>query len=141
MEIKEFKLPAGWVVSEVKDKNTIIMEEDLALPKSLEEIPTHLKLKLSYLAVGDTAVPADTRDALAALNHLLVMRNIWWKILDWKPDWEKPDEKCCIVYKGSDVCVQQKTFESTILAFPTRNIRNQFLGAFGGLIEEAKSLI
>ena len=58
-----------------------------------------------------------------------------------KADWDKPDEKHCIVRKGEAADKQIKSFESCILAFPTYEVRDQFLDSFRDLIEEAKELL
>ena len=89
----------------------------------------------------DCLVPEERKDALAALNKLLILRDAWYKIIDWKPDWEKPDEKYCVTCKGYEISEQKKTFEHAILAFPTKRIRSRFMACFGDLIEEAKTLL
>ena len=86
-------------------------------------------------------LPRGLGKPMLALCQLLVCRNAWWKQLGWKPDWDKPDEKHCIVRKGEAADKQIKSFESCILAFPTYEIRNQFLETFRDLIEEAKELL
>ena len=78
---------------------------------------------------------------MLALCQLLICRNAWWKQLGWKPDWEKPEEKHCIVFKCDGVEKQVKTYESCILAFPKYEVRDKFLETFRDLIEEAKELL
>ena len=86
-------------------------------------------------------LPRGLGKPMLALCQLLVCRNAWWEQLGWKPDWEKPEEKHCIVFKCDGVEKQVKTYESCILAFPKYEVRDQFLDTFRDLIEEAKELL
>ena len=54
---------------------------------------------------------------LAAFQNLLVCRDAWWKVLDWKPDQDDGDE------------------EGLILIFPSDQIKEQFYETFGSQIE------
>ncbi len=156
MNEKELILPDDWEVKEVVDNKIIIREKEKELPKTWKDCFEELKDKESITDSSDIAMIRDSakawdknRDVLPAgmgkpmlaLCQLLICRNAWWRQLGWKPDWDKPDEKHCIVRKGEAADKQIKSFESCILAFPTYEVRDQFLDLFRDLIEEAKELL
>lgn len=137
MNTKELILPDGWEVKEVVDNKIIIREKEKALPKTWGEF---VRRSGEYNTITVLS-PGESDNAVRALGKLLICRNAWWKQLGWKPDWDKPDEKHCIVRKGEAADKQIKSFESCILAFPTYEVRDQFLDSFRDLIEEAKELL
>lgn len=137
MNTKELILPDGWEVKEVVDNKIIIREKEKALPKTWGEF---VRRSGEYNAITVLS-PGESDNAVRALGKLLICRNAWWKQLGWKPDWDKPDEKHCIVRKGEAADKQIKSFESCILAFPTYEVRDQFSDSFRDLIEEAKELL
>lgn len=138
MKEKEIILPDDWEVKEVKGNKIIIQEaKKNGLPKTYEDC-------LWVLGQNDiipVRIPCWAEKSMGALGKLLLCRDAWWKQLWWKPDWDKPDEKHCIVRKGEAADKQIKSFESCILAFPTYEVRDQFLDSFRDLIEEAKVLL
>ena len=152
MNTKELILPDDWEVKEVVGNKIIIKEKEMELPKTWKDCFEELKDKESITDSSDIAMIRDSakawdknRDVLPAgmgkpmlaLCQLLICRNAWWKQLGWKPDWSNPNEKHCITYKGNKI----KCYESCILAFPTAEVRDQFLDSFRDLIEEAKELL
>ena len=156
MKEKELILPDDWEVKEVVGNKIIIRKKEKELPKTWKDCFEELKDKESITDSSDIAMIRDSakawdknRDVLPAgmgkpmlaLCQLLICRNAWWKQLGWKPDWDKPDEKHCIVRKGEAADKQIKSFESCILAFPTFEVRDQFSDSFRDLIEEAKELL
>ena len=138
MNTKELILPDGWEVKEVVDNKIIIREKENELPKTWNECVCNSNMEHTTITVS---LPKENEDAVRALCKLLSCRNAWWERLGWKPDWDKPDEKHCIVRKGEVADKQIKSFESCILAFPTYEVRDQFLDSFRDLIEEAKELL
>ena len=157
MNNKELVLPEGWEIEKIID-NRIILRESNGIDrlKTWEECckalgkgevirpDSNIIEDVSLSNPWDTnqsALPEGFGRKVVALCQLLVCRNAWWKQLGWKPDWDMPDEKHCIVRKGEAADKQIKSFESCILAFPTYEIRDQFLNSFRDLIEEAKELI
>lgn len=139
MNTKELILPDDWEVKEVVDNKIILKEKKTELPKMWEECSK--AVGMTYYPSIDWNVPNENKAAIRALCKLLVCRNAWWKQLGWKPDWEKPDEKHCIVFKCDGIEKQVKTYEGCILAFPKYEIRDQFLDSFRDLIKEAKELL
>ena len=138
MNTKELILPDGWEVKEVKGNKIILGEKEKELPKTWNECVCNSNMEHTTITVS---LPKENEDAVRALCKLLSCRNAWWERLGWKPDWDKPDEKHCIVRKGEAADKQIKSFESCILAFPTYEVRDQFLDSFRDLIEEAKELL
>lgn len=138
MNTKELILPDDWEVKEVVGNKIIIKEKEKALPKTWNECVCNSNMEHTTITVS---LPKENEDAVRALCKLLSCRNAWWERLGWKPDWDKPDEKHCIVRKGEAADKQIKSFESCILAFPTYEVRDQFLDSFRDLIEEAKELL
>ena len=80
-------------------------------------------------------------NAIRSLCYLICARNVWWKQLGWKPDWNSSDGKWSIYNSNDDVRFGTFVNNNAILAFPTEEVRNQFYGAFKNLIEEAKELL
>ena len=137
METKELILPDGWEVKEVVGNKVIIKEKDKELPKTWHECFKPCEAEYLDSTSYSNAVPSNLKNPMLALCQLLICRNAWWKQLGWKPDWSNPNEKHCITYKGNKI----KCYESCILAFPTAEVRDQFLDSFRDLIEEAKELL
>lgn len=135
MKEKEIILPDDWEVKEVKGNKIIIQEaKKNGLPKTYEDC-------LWQNDIIPVRIPCWAEKSMGALGKLLLCRDAWLKSLVWTPNWEKPDEKHCIVYAGNLIEKQVKSYESCILAFPTYELRNQFLKTFRDLIEEAKELL
>lgn len=137
MKEKELILPDDWEVKEVVGNKIIIREKDKELPKTWHECFKPCEAEYLDSTSYSNAVPSNLKNPMLALCQLLICRNAWWKQLGWKPDWSNPNEKHCITYKGNKI----KCYESCILAFPTAEVRDQFLDSFRDLIEEAKELL
>ena len=160
MKEKELILPNDWEVKEVVGNKIIIKKKEKELPKTWkkcaiivnefelfnidsEVVDFNLNDPTMLLGKDDyRIVPKGLGNPMLALCQLLICRNAWWKQLGWKPEWKDTDEhKFCIgVIKGQfDTFTNEGT--SRILAFPTPEVRDQFLDSFRDLIEEAKELL
>lgn len=154
MNTKELILPDDWEVKEVVGNKIIIKEKEMELPKTWKDCFEELKDKESITDSSDIAMIRDSakawdknRDVLPAgmgkpmlaLCQLLICRNAWWKQLGWKPDLAV--KKYCITTKCDEVDKLERVQENRILAFPTPEVRDQFLDSFRDLIEEAKELL
>ena len=151
MNTKELILPDDWEVKKVVGNKIILGEKVKELPKTWEDCCKVLEEGESINSVSDikqvsfnnisefdkNLLPDGLGKSMLSLCQLLICRNAWWKQLGWKPDWSNPNEKHCITYKGNKI----KCYESCILAFPTAEVRDQFLDSFRDLIEEAKELL
>lgn len=155
METKEIILPDNWEVKEVQG-NKIIIEEKKALPgtwqdccKVLEEgeyvsgASEIKKIVFTNISESDkNLLPDDLGKPMLALCQLLICRNAWWKQLGWKPDWKNCSTvKYCIQTFSEKIDIATNRTGRAILAFPTTEIRGQFLESFRDLIEEAKELL
>ena len=165
MEVNEktMLVPDGWEFDRIDESGNIVLKEKKKeLPKTwlkclysigdaeyIEEDSEINKCNINdqsydgrlFDNCDHNLLPRGLGKPMLALCQLLICRNAWWKQLGWKPDWEKPEEKHCIVFKCDGVEKQVKTYESCILAFPKYEVRDKFLETFRDLIEEAKELL
>ena len=141
METKEIILPDGWEVKEVVGNKIRIGEKGKKeLPKTWGEC--NKGTAMSYYPSINWYVPNEHEVAIKALCKLLICRNAWWKQLGWKPDWKNCSTvKHCIQPFSEKIDKSTNRTGSVVLAFPTIEIRDQFLEIFRDLIEEAKELL
>ena len=108
------------------------------LPKTWNECVNRFG---EYITIT-TNPPKESTDAIRALCKLLTCRNAWWNQLGWKPDWKNCSTvKHCIQPFSEKIDKSTNRTGSVVLAFPTIEIRDQFLETFRDLIEEAKELL
>ena len=144
---KTITLPDGWEFDHLDERGNIVLKEKKKeLPKTWEECCGVLNIKLSNVLDDGIhyryAVPDNLRKPILALCQLLVCRNAWWKQLGWKPDWNNyHPSKHCIKTIRNEIEKYSSDMWNCILAFPTEDIRDQFLETFKDLIEEAKELL
>ena len=79
--------------------------------------------------------------AFLALGKLIQLRDAWWG--DWKPNWNDLDTKKYCISIDKEYQIYKVCYNACqkILAFPTAEMRDDFLEAFKDLIEEAKILL
>lgn len=160
---KTITVPDGWEFVHLDERGNIVLKEKKKeLPKTwlkclcsindvelIEEDSEVYKCNISELSddgrlFGDSdrnMLPQGLGKPMLALCQLLVCRNAWWKQLGWKPYWTDDKMKYCISYKANNKEKNSYWTVSRILAFPTPEVRDQFLDTFGDLIEEAKDLL
>ena len=139
MKTKEIIIPDDWEVKEVVGNKIIIGKADKKeLPKTWDECVDGFLGGYNAITV---LVLKENDKAVRALCQLLICRNAWWKVLNWKPDWKDEDVKYCITNALNRVRTTSNHENNRILAFPTEEIRDQFLKTFRDLIEEAKELL
>ena len=84
-------------------------------------------------------------EAFLAIMQLISLRQAW--IGDWKPDWSKEtahkNPKYCIVSTVSEGFSVEKCYNSWIpmLSFQTKEMAEDFMNCFKGLLNIAKPLI
>jgi hypothetical protein len=86
---------------------------------------------------------------IGKLARLIVSRNAYWELLNWKPDWTKDwlDEgegknlKYIICVVKDKIKLDTTYDKNTIFAFPTRLSRNVFYETFKNDLEEIKNLL
>lgn len=141
MKTKEIIFPEGWEVKEVTGNRIILMEKEKELPKTWDECHDLLECLPLCDECPENNIPVELTEPMQALYQLLICRNAWWKQLGWKPDWKDEEVKYCITNALSRVSTTSNYENNRILAFPTEEIRYQFLETFRDLIEEAKELL
>lgn len=81
----------------------------------------------------------ETAEAFLALMQLVQIRDCYNE--DWHPDWTDNVIKYVIQCNVDVIAKNVKYGEQSVLAFKTRELRDEFLENFRGLIEVAKPLI
>ena len=160
---KTMPIPDGWEFDRIDESGNIVLKEKKKeLPETWEECLKVVdkteyitndceiydgsieKLIKTFGGIADTdrnLLPRGLGKPMIALCQLLVCRNAWWQQLGWKPGWRSPEEKYCIYHSSDGVDWKNYTYDCKILAFPTAEVRDQFLDTFRDLIEEAKELL
>lgn len=80
-------------------------------------------------------------EAISALIQLKRLRDAWWKILNYQPNWTNNEEKYCIVLYNNEITFETRSCSNAFLAFPTQDICNQFFVYFSNLIQKAKPFL
>ena len=160
---KTMPVPDGWEFDRIDESGNIVLKEKkkelpntwlkcLKCVNDLELIDTGNNIeKWNFTTLDGNGyifgeaehhlLPRGLAGPMLALCQLLVCRNAWWQQLGWKPDWRSPEEKYCIYHSSDGVDWKNYTYDCRILAFPTAEVRDQFLETFKDLIEEAKELL
>ena len=153
METKEIDIPKGYKAKEIK-KGKIILEK-IYLPETWERCmevigraefirASNLKDDKGRIIINEfnkNVVPTGLTKPLLALCQLLICRNAWWKQLKWKPDLKSDDIMYVIRYYSGNISTDYTRYLNFVLAFPTKEVRDQFVDSFRDLIEEAKELL
>lgn len=162
-KIVELSIPEGWEFDEVKDGKIIIKEkvnesrlsttwiESAKILDNLEYIDTNSRIE-TYKArtmlsedmdsIDLNSLPRNMGKPMLALCQLLVCRNAWWKVLNWKPNWTNGNEpKYCISNYNGVIQSPTNFTVNRILCFPTKETRDRFYKTFKDLIEEAIELL
>lgn len=84
---------------------------------------------------------ADEAKAFCALGKLIQLRDAWWG--DWRPNWDNTNERKYVVSVVGDKVMGIFYSESKVytLAFPTEQMRDEFLDTFKDLIGQAKMFL
>ena len=77
--------------------------------------------------------------AFCVLGKLIQLRDSWWG--DWRPNWEDNEYKYSIVSLCNKIDTTYSSNLLYILAFPTAEMRDDFLNTFRNLIEEGKMFL
>lgn len=86
------------------------------------------------------ATKEDT-EAFLALMQLKRLRDQWWEVLNWKPDYTDYNDKHAIVVNKNEISITTTITYHRFLTFSTEEIAEDFLNCFKDLIEKAKDLI
>ena len=163
---KEIDIPEGWEVKRIDGTKIVIGEkekeekEEDRLPNTWNECIRifeefdRINVDSEVVKVGMSnpvisygkkdykLLPVGLGEPMLALSQLLICRNAWWNQLGWKPELsDVPNDKYVIGNYRGIVGVNCEKRWNRILAFPTPEVRDQFLYSFRDLIEEAKELL
>lgn len=140
MGTREIIIPDGWEINGVIGNKIILRDkEEEVLPKTWEECSNDVAISC-YPQIG-WYIPCNEDAAIKALCKLVICRDAWWKHLGWKPNWNHSDYKYCIFKNKGEIGRICSSYANRALAFPTEEVRDQFLETFRELIEEAKELL
>ena len=137
-ETKEIIIPEGWEVDKVENGKVILKKKNPVFPSTFEECLSSVGSDPYY----SIHLPRGKSKAINSLCRLIICRDTWWKQLNWNPNWENMGNlKYCIHMTGRTLQTTTHSIFPRILAFPTREVCDEFLEAFNDLIEEAKELL
>lgn len=131
-----------------KAKELGLLKEKDDKPCSWEEYDRalkHLYVTSGYDKVGvggtryDHFATETEAKAFCALGKLIQLRDAW--VGDWKPDWKEVYNKYTIINARDRIDLNTAIFDSGALAFPTKEMANDFLETFRDLIEQAKMFL
>ncbi len=93
----------------------------------------------NYNTIYDVFNSSDEAKAFCALGKLIQLRDAWWG--EWRPDWKDNEFKYSIGIYFNRIDITYHANLSYILAFPTAEMRDDFLSTFRDLIEQAKMFL
>ena len=152
-----YKIPDGYEFDVVVDGKIFLKPIKPKYPTTYEECCEVLKIskrvQLSYtypdVERGNVYLTGE-KHLLDAFIKLRICRNAYWKIASeqmglgkpWKPDWtSEGQKKYCICYGDGNIQKEAWRIYSSILAFPTIEMRDAFYENFKDLIEQCKELL
>lgn len=142
------------------DDPRVIYKEEKELPKTWEEFCnnhpfksneawinsySNIEVNSNYERKRNSCIDANIlpskeyAEAMLALCKLIQLRDCYND--GWKPDWNDTSKKHCIFYNKGNVKLFVINSWSCILAFQSRELRNEFYNNFKDLIEQAKLLL
>ena len=155
MKDLKIEIPEGFEVDEEKSTFTNIVFKTVKkeLPKSYEDL---LFVSGWWLGAESEICSAMNRPvaenihknifptralakAALALAQLLQLRDKYNN--DWKPDWTDSSTKYCIYTHMDVISVEIHSITQHVLAFKTKDFRDNFLTNFKDLLEIAKPLL
>ena len=131
----------------VEDNRTFIQKKKPKYPKTFIEV---LNFWHPDRQIEDDYQIYYKKDLIEKFQNLLYARDAYWKIAGeemglgkpWVPDWSVENEiKYVIEVYRSNVRKNSQGYSNTILAFPTKEMRDAFYDNFKELIEKCKELL
>lgn len=135
VEIVRIELPKTW--EEYCKQNPIVDWEYFINERS--EIGEIRKREKNPETDKSTIQTKDMAEAFIALMQLVQLRDCYRQ--GWTPNWSQPYKRYCIYCEYNRVFPFDNTFNSRVLSFQSKEIRDEFLKNFKDLIEQAKELI
>ena len=117
---------------EIKDGEIIVKKDNLDYPETFEECD----------AIISGCEKFSLEEQLEALRKVIICRNVWWAIANYKPNWNDKTEIKYIIYnwKG-EITDSMQHGRNTILAFPTQEMCKRFKETYKDLLEKCKYLL
>lgn len=135
IEIVKVELPKTW--EEYCKQNPIVDWEYFI--NECSEIGEIRKREKNPETDKSTIQTKDMAEAFIALMQLVQLRDCYRQ--GWTPNWSQPYKRYCIYCEYNRVFPFDNTFNSRVLSFQSKEIRDEFLKNFKDLIEQAKELI
>lgn len=146
-----FYIPDNYVL---KDENgNVINTNKIVLEKKKKEYSKTFIEVLDFWypdrELGDDYQRSHKKDLIEKFQDLLYAKDVYWKLAGeemglgkpWEPDWTDHNFKYCIKVMGNTIeCVSEMNIRC-VLAFPTEEMRNDFLNNFKKEIEECKEFL
>jgi hypothetical protein len=136
-ELTKLELPTSW--EEFCEQNSNLDSEYYINNKS--EIKKCNNEYRDFESDTNLLETKEDTEAILALIQLKRLRDAWWKILNYEPNWIDYEEKYCIVVCNDKITLETRSFCNAFLAFPTEKYRNQFFEYFQYLILKAKPFL
>ena len=151
----EIEVPDGYKAVYNKDTQKIEIVK-VELPKTWEEFCENYHVKSDEYLIdswGNFTIPSETEryitrflapnketaEAFIVLMQLIQLRDCYRQ--GWVPDWTRGYDKYCVLCVNGVVSIDVRNYASSVLSFQYKEIRDEFLKNFRGLIEIAKDLI
>lgn len=141
-------IPKGYEFSGIDDNQQVVFTKiHPEYPKNYDECCKVLGYSGNYNMILTTDVDNKLFDALYRLK---VCRDAYWKLAGeqmglgkpWEPDWSTESEiKYVIEVYHNNIRINSQCYSNTILAFPTKEMCDEFYNNFKKLIEECKELL
>lgn len=135
----EVELQLGDYEIAVRDSKTYAIRKKPTYPKTVIEV-------LDYW--HPNREPEDNyqyiykKELIKSFQLLLYCRDAYWKIAsNWKPDWNNISDKYTIYPVSGEIWLDKGQTKNTVLAFPTKEMRNIFFENFKDLIVKCKELL
>ena len=136
-EEKSF-LIQGYLDAMMETRKSEITKKKKEYPKTYEECCAELN---NY--PFENGVDGYKFELLSTFQNLIICRDAYWKIADnWKPFWNNDSQfKYIIICRRDNIIKETYTAKNSILAFPTKEMRDAFYENFKELIEQCKELL
>ena len=126
------------------DGRYILRDKKPQYPKTHEECCDVLGLNTM-----DNDAQGYKEDLIIQFQELIIARDAYWEIageemgLDkpWRPDWNHNTEKYVIYPYQYLYSIDKENYRNTVLAFPTKEMRDAFYNNFKNLIVKCKELL
>jgi hypothetical protein len=135
---KEKELPKTW---EEFCENNPIQDNEVFITNESEIVDADFASSNRNYVVDKNLLPSEEyAEAMLALCQLIQLRDCYND--GWEPDWnDGEEEKYVIIHFEKEIGFSTNFYESRVLTFKTRELREEFYNNFLDLIEQAKLLL